>query len=144
MTFAFKYKKLADIPDLKRGSEEAAGLDVYANIPEDISIGIGLSANIPTGIAVAIPFGFAGLLMPRSGMGGRGLSLRNTIGLIDSDYRGEVIAMVRNLGDATLHIKAHERFAQLVIVPVLMQIPDLVDELPETERGTGGFGSTGA
>lgn len=121
-----------------------AGLDLRAAAA--VVVGPGERAMVPTGLAVAIPDGHAGLVLPRSGLASRqGLTLANAPGLIDSGYRGEVICAVVNL-DRTeaVEIARGDRIAQLVIVEVPDIRPVLVDELPDSTRGAGGFGSTGA
>lgn len=101
---------------------------------------------IPTGVAVAIPDGYAGLVLPRSGLASReGLTLANSPGLIDAGYRGEVTCAVVNLDrDRAVSIRQGDRIAQLVIVPVTLVESSWVDELPPSERGEGGFGSSGS
>lgn len=99
---------------------------------------------IHTGVYVAIPEGHVGLVVPRSSMGKKGLVLLNTVGVIDAHYRGEIMVLGKNVrGDSQVVIEKFERFAQLVIVPVFLPQLEVVDTLDETERGTGGFGSTG-
>ncbi len=121
-----------------------AGLDLRANA--DVAIEPGERALIPTGLAIALPDGFAGFVQPRSGMAlKRGLTILNTPGLIDAHYRGELKIIAINLDPReTIHIERGERIAQLVIqeVPVVELVE--VDELDETDRGSGGFGSSGA
>jgi dUTP pyrophosphatase len=121
-----------------------AGLDLAANV--DVEVGPGERAMVPTGLAVAIPPGFAGLVLPRSGLASRhGLTMANAPGLIDSGYRGEVTCAVVNLDrERPVKIGRGDRIAQLVIVPVA--VVEVVDstELPPSARGAGGFGSTGA
>jgi dUTP diphosphatase len=123
--------------------EGDAGLDLRAAI--DVTVGPGERAMIPTGVAVAIPDGHAGLVLPRSGLASKlGLTLANAPGLIDAGYRGEVICAAVNLDrEAAVEIHVGDRIAQLVIV----QLPSVetvwVDELPPSTRGDGGFGSTG-
>jgi len=120
-----------------------AGLDLAA--VEGVTVKPGERAMVPTGVAVAIPDGHAGLVLPRSGLASkRGLTLANAPGLIDAGYRGEVICAVVNLDphDA-VEISAGDRIAQLVIVPVAAVTPVFVEELPASTRGAGGFGSTG-
>jgi dUTP pyrophosphatase len=121
-----------------------AGLDLTSTV--DIVVGPGERALIPTGLAVAIPEGFAGLVLPRSGLASRsGLTLANSPGLIDSGYRGEVTCSVVNLDpDAPVEIRRGDRIAQLLIVPTPLVEPVWAENLPESERGEGGFGSTGA
>jgi dUTP pyrophosphatase len=99
---------------------------------------------VPTGLAVAIPVGWAGLVVPRSGLAARhGIGVVNAPGLIDAGYRGEIKVLLVNHGDEAVHLEAFERIAQLVVVPVAGQEIVEVDELPPSQRGVGGFGSTG-
>lgn len=120
-----------------------AGLDLRANV--DAVVGPGERAMVPTGLAVAIPEGHAGLVLPRSGLASRqGLTLANAPGLIDAGYRGEIVCAVVNLDPAQpVKIARGDRIAQLVIVPFAPAEPEAVDHLPETPRGADGFGSTG-
>lgn len=124
--------------------EGDAGLDLRANA--DVDIPPHGRALVPTGLAIAIPDGYAGFVLPRSGMAlKRGLSVANTPGLIDAHYRGELKVIAINLDpDQPVHIERGERIAQLVIqaVPAVRLVE--VDQLDETDRGTGGFGSSGA
>jgi len=124
-----------------RGTEEAAGLDLFCT--ETVIIPRYNCRKIKTDIKVEIPDGHFGMLCPRSSMGKRGLSLANTIGIIDSDYRGEIICLIRNNNSHSETVKANDRIAQLVIVPYISPKIEVVRELSETDRGTGGFGSTG-
>jgi dUTP pyrophosphatase len=121
-----------------------AGLDLRSTI--DCCLAPGQRAMIPTGLQLAIPDGFAGFVLPRSGMAARhGLSLVNTPGLIDSQYRGEIVLIAINLdGDAPVEIKRGDRLAQLVILPVPKVVLTEVDEFADTERNEKGFGSSGA
>jgi dUTP pyrophosphatase len=120
-----------------------AGLDLCAL--EDLEVAPGERAMVPTGVAVAIPQGYAGLVLPRSGLASRhGLTLANAPGLIDAGYRGEVICAVVNLDRTTpVRVAKGDRIAQLVVVAVTDVTPAWVDELPDSVRGDGGFGSTG-
>jgi len=120
-----------------------AGLDLRANA--DAVVAPGERILVPTGLAVAIPEGHAGLVLPRSGLASRqGLTLANAPGLVDAGYRGEIVCAVVNLDPAQpVKIARGDRIAQLVIVPFVVTEPEAVDELPETRRGRGGFGSTG-
>lgn len=137
------YQKLhPDVPDLSRGSDHAAGLDLV-NDGETVEFGPGESMVIPTGVAVAIPEGCFGQVSIRSGFGFK-QNLVAHLGVIDADYRGEIKVKVFNQGDKVALIGRHERFAQLVIQRYEHLHPKLVTALPRTERGHGGFGSTGA
>ncbi len=120
-----------------------AALDLTA--AEDAEIGPGDRALVPTGVAVAIPEGYAGLVLPRSGLASRqGLTLANSPGLIDAGYRGEVTCAVVNLDRETpVTINKGDRIAQLLIIPIAVVEPAWATELPPSERGSGGFGSTG-
>lgn len=127
-----------------RGSSEAAGLDLYADNESSVQIAPGDAVYIHTGIAVAIPAGYFGGIFARSGIASkRGLRPANCTGVIDADYRGEVMVCLRNDTDLWQEVKPHERIAQLIVQryePVELQE---TDELDATERGNGGFGSTG-
>ena len=126
------------------GSAEAAGADLYACLDEAVTIHPGDSAWIPTGIALEVPKGCAGLIYARSSMGvKRGLAPANKVGVIDSDYRGEIRVVLLNHGKTTQIVENGERVAQFVITPVLTPGFEEVDELTDTDRGSGGFGSTG-
>lgn len=127
------------------GSQEAAGADLYACLQEPVTVAPGASAWIPTGIALEIPEGCAGLVYARSGLScKRGLAPANKVGVIDSDYRGEVVVVLHNHGDSPQTVEPGERVAQLVITPVLTPAYEEVNELSSSNRGTGGFGSTGS
>jgi dUTP pyrophosphatase len=121
-----------------------AGLDLRSAV--DIEVAPGERALVPTGVAVAIPDGHAGLVLPRSGLASKhGLTMANAPGLIDAGYRGELICAVVNLDLTTpVRIGRGDRIAQLVVVAVPELAAEWVDELPPTTRGEGGFGSTGA
>jgi dUTP pyrophosphatase len=120
-----------------------AGLDLTSVV--DVVVGPGERVLVPTGLAVAVPEGFAGLVLPRSGLASRlGLTLANAPGLIDSGYRGEITCAMVNLDrEAPVKIQRGDRIAQLVIVPAPSVSLSWAEELPESERGEGGFGSTG-
>ena len=123
-------------------TEGAAGMDVVS--AEDLDLAPGALNAVATGFAMAIPFGFEVQVRPRSGLALKhGITCLNTPGTIDSDYRGEVKVILANLGDAPFPIRRGERIAQLVPAPVQHARFALVDSLDETERGSGGFGSTG-
>jgi dUTP pyrophosphatase len=141
-----KIKKLnpeATLPT--RGSDGAAGLDLYACIKEPVTLEPRGLYRIPTGIAVALPDkNTVGLIFARSGLGVKhGISLSNAVGVIDSDYRGELNVGLSNLSDTPYTLSPGERFAQLVVMPIVGLELEETDDLGETERGTGGFGSTG-
>ncbi len=126
------------------GSAEAAGADLYACLGADMVIEPGKTVFIPTGFAMAVPKGCAGLIYARSGMAcKRDLAPANKVGVIDSDYRGEIIVALHNHGQQTQTVSNHERIAQMVITPVLTPEYALCDDLDDTDRGAGGFGSTG-
>ena len=127
------------------GSEYAAGADLYACISESISIAAGETLLIPTGLAMEIPVGYAGLIYARSGLASKkGLAPANKVGVIDADYRGEIMVALHNHSNQTATIEPSERIAQLVITPYLAAHFNEVTELSDTVRGEGGFGSTGS
>lgn len=127
------------------GSLEAAGADLYACLEQPVTIEPGESAWISTGIALEVPKGCAGLIYARSGMAcKKGLAPANKVGVIDSDYRGEVVVVLHNHGDRPQTVESGERIAQLVITPVLTPSYEEVKELSSSDRGAGGFGSTGS
>lgn len=122
----------------------AAGLDLAAAIDADIILNPGARHSIATGLAMAIPTGFEGQVRPRSGLAAKhGVTVANSPGTIDADYRGEVLVILINLGNAPMTISRGMRIAQLIIAPVCQADIALVDDLDNTERGKGGFGSTG-
>ncbi|MHB1391863.1 MAG: dUTP diphosphatase [Clostridia bacterium] len=123
----------------------SAGMDLSACIQDDIIIRPGEIIKVNTGIAIQIPHsGIGGFVYPRSGLSSRyGISLANCVGVIDSDYTGEIICPVINHGSYDYTIKSGDRIAQIVFMPVLNVILQEADKLEVTERGTGGFGSTG-
>lgn len=126
------------------GSTEAAGADLYACLDGDLIVAPGQTAFVPTGIAMEVPKGCAGLIYARSGMAcKRGLAPANKVGVIDSDYRGQIIVALYNHGATDQVISHGERVAQMVITPVLTPAYVESKELDDTDRGTGGFGSTG-
>lgn len=140
-----KWKRLregAQAP--QRQTEGSAGFDLQACIEAPVTLAPGGSYAFPTGIAAEIPQGLVGLIFCRSGLGVKhGVSLPNCVGVIDSDYRGELIVPLRNFGDKAYTIQPGERIAQLVIIPVCLPLLEEAEELSSTQRGTGGFGSTG-
>ena len=126
------------------GSPEAAGADLYACLEASVTIEPGKTAFVPTGIAMEVPKGCAGLIYARSGLAcKRGLAPANKVGVVDSDYRGEIMVALHNHGDQPQTICHGERIAQMVITPVLTPAYEIVSDLNDTKRGTGGFGSTG-
>jgi len=139
-----EFRKLdPDVALPRRARDGDAGLDLQAN--DTLKVGPGERAMVPTGLAVAIPAGHAGLVLPRSGLASRqGLTLANSPGLIDEGYRGEIIVAVVNLDpDQPVEIRKGDRIAQLVVVPFAGIEPAEVAELPQSSRGEAGFGSTG-
>lgn len=127
-----------------RATEGSAGADICACIETDITVEPGKMKKIPAGIAVEIPVGFGGFVFPRSSLATKyGITLPNCVGVIDSDYRGEVCVPVINLGEESFTVKNGDRIAQMVIMPYEAAEYETVSELSETERGEGGFGSTG-
>jgi dUTP pyrophosphatase len=119
------------------------GVDLYAREPARLEAG--QRAVVPTGIAVAIPDGFAGLVTPRSGLAARnGISVVNGPGLVDAGYRGEIQVVLVNLSTEVFVVERGDRIAQFVVIPVSVQDFVPVNELPDSARGSGGFGSTGA
>lgn len=126
------------------GSAEAAGADLYACLEAPVTIEPGTTFWVPTGIALEVPKGCAGLVFARSSLGAkRGLAPANKVGVIDSDYRGEIRVVLLNHSTQPQMIAPGERVAQFVIVPVLAPAFTEVEDLTDTDRGSGGFGSTG-
>ena len=126
------------------GTDYAAGADLYACSSEKISFEPGETKLVKTGIALEVPEGYAGLIYARSGLASkRGLAPANKVGVVDSDYRGEIMVALHNHTNEVKEIDPYERIAQLVIAPYLKAEFNEVDELDETVRGEGGFGSTG-
>ena len=123
----------------------AAGLDLRACIDEPIELKPGATELVPSGIAIHLTDpGLAAMVLPRSGLGHKhGIVLGNLVGLIDSDYQGQIFVSLWNRGGSVFTLKPMERIAQLVVVPVLQVQLDLVDDFAASERGAGGFGSTG-
>ncbi|MCF0229267.1 MAG: dUTP diphosphatase [Parasporobacterium sp.] len=145
MTEKIAVKKLNDkaiIPTY--GTEFSAGADIYACLQEPVTIGPGEAYMVHTGIAVEIPVGYAGLIYARSGMAvKRGLAPSNKVGVIDADYRGEIMVQLFNQSKQPQTIEPGERIAQMVVTPFLKVLWEECGELSETVRGAGGFGSTG-
>lgn len=145
-----KVKKISNkigssIPFPHYATAGAAGVDLPACIDEPLVMRPGHTVGIPTGIAIEIPHRhLAGLIFPRSGLAAKhGITLANAVGVIDSDYKGEIIVAVHNQSNHNYTISPGERIAQLVFLPVYEAVFEPVEELEETERGAGGFGSTG-
>jgi dUTP pyrophosphatase len=133
-----------DVPLPKYMSEHASGMDVCAAVPEPLELQPGQRALVPTGFHIAVPPGYEAQIRPRSGLAIKhGISVLNTPGTIDADYRGEVKIILANLGTEPFTINRGDRIAQMVIQPVLQADLVRVDELPDTVRGHGGFGHTG-
>ena len=140
-----RFKKLNDravVPTY--GSPSSAGADLYSAEVNDVTIDPGNTALIHTGIACEIPEGYVGLIFARSGLAAkRGLAPANKVGVIDSDYRGELMVSLYNQSPDIQTVERRERIAQLALVPYLRAEFEEADELSDTERGEGGFGSTG-
>ena len=126
------------------GTEYSAGADLYSMVGDEITVGAHKTVMVHTGISLEIPEGYAGLIFARSGLAcKRGLAPANKVGVIDADYRGEIIVALHNHTDSDITVEGGERVAQLSIVPFLKAEFELCDELSDTVRGAGGFGSTG-
>ena len=127
------------------GSPSAAGADLYALLDAPLTVAPGETAKIPTGLSLEIPEGYAGLIYARSGLSvKRGLAPANKVGVVDADYRGEVMVALHNHSSVEQSVEKGERVAQRVIAPFLKAEFTVTDELSDTVRGEGGFGSTGA
>lgn len=125
-------------------TEGAAGMDLINVLEEPITLKPNERAKVPTGLVMILPEGYEGQVRPRSGLALKhGITLTNCVGTIDSDYRGEVCCLMINLGNEPYTIEPGERIAQLVIAPVTHVEIEKIEEIPETKRGAGGFGSTG-
>ena len=126
------------------GSEYSAGADLYALLDEELVIMPNETKFVHTGLAMEIPEGYAGLVYARSGLASkRGLAPANKVGVVDADYRGELMVALHNHSDKVQTVAAGERIAQLVVAPFLKAEFEVAEELNSTERGEGGFGSTG-
>ncbi len=141
-----KYKKIRDlavVPSYQ--SKHAAGMDLYSANDDPITIGSGEITMIPLGFAMALPDNYEAQVRPRSGLGSKfGVTLPNSPGTIDADYRGEVSVPLINHGREPFVIEPNMRIAQMIIAPVVQASFEVVEELDETSRGSGGFGSTGS
>jgi dUTP pyrophosphatase len=134
----------ADLPLPEYHSAQAAGLDLLAAVPADMIIQPGQRALVPTGIAIALPPGSEAQVRPRSGLAARhGITVLNTPGTVDADYRGEIQVILINFGETPYVVQRGARIAQLVIAPVLRATLSESQELADTQRGGDGFGSTG-
>ena len=145
MKFDLRIKKLRDNAQMPTyGSEFAAGADMYAAIDEAVTIEPNETKLIPTGLAFEIPEGYAGFVYARSGLASKkGLAPANKVGVIDADYRGEVMVALHNHGTEAQTVETGERIAQMIIAPFVAVNYVFSDELDDTVRGEGGFGSTG-
>ena len=123
---------------------DAAGMDLHAALDQPMQVAPGAVVSVPTGLAMAIPRGFEGQVRPRSGLAIKhAVTLINAPGTLDADFRGGVMVLLINHGREPFTIAHGDRIAQMVITPVVQAAVDVVNELPDTERGIGGFGSTG-
>ena len=145
MNTIVKLKKLtpnAIIPTY--GTAQSAGADLYSGMEQPVTIEPGKAEFIHTGIAIAIPEGLVGLVYARSGMAcKKGIAPANKVGVIDADYRGEIMVALYNHGNEAVTVEPGDRIAQLVLTPFITAAFDQTDSLDETDRGNGGFGSTG-
>ena len=134
-----------EIPYPFYASAGAAAMDLHACLDEPVTIGPGELVRIPTGIAIALPSAdYVALVFARSGLGIKhGVAPANCVGVIDSDYRGEIMVGLQNSGESDYTVQPSDRIAQLMITPVVQATLEMVDELDDTARGAGGFGSTG-
>lgn len=134
----------ADLELPSYATAHAAGMDLMAALAEPLTIEPGQRAMVPTGIAIALPVGFEAQVRPRSGLAARhGVTILNSPGTIDADYRGEIKAILINFGDTPFVVEPKARIAQLIVAPVTQIRWETTESLPETARGEGGFGSTG-
>ena len=134
----------AGLPLPAYATDHAAGLDLLAAVGEAVELAPGARRLIPTGISIALPAGYEAQIRPRSGLAARhGITVLNAPGTVDADYRGEVSVLLINHGDAPFAIRRGERIAQMVIAPVAQAQLVAVDQLSTTDRGSGGYGSTG-
>ncbi len=133
-----------DLPLPKYETEGSAGMDLLASIHEEVILAPGQRKLIPTGLSIALPVGYEAQVRPRSGLAIKhGITVLNTPGTIDSDYRGEVMVILANLSNEAFAVERGMRIAQVVFAPVTQGNFVQVEQLPETVRGSGGFGSTG-
>jgi dUTP diphosphatase len=133
-----------DLPLPSYATAQSAGLDLMAAVQGDVTLAPGERRLIPTGLAIALPAGFEAQVRPRSGLALKhGITVLNSPGTIDADYRGEVQVLLINHGQAPFVIRRGDRIAQMVVAPVTQIAWNTVERLDETERGSGGYGSTG-
>ena len=133
-----------DLPLPSYATAQSAGLDLMAAIASDVTLAPGARQLIPTGLAIALPAGFEAQVRPRSGLALKhGITVLNSPGTIDADYRGEVQVLLINHGSVPFVIKRGDRIAQMVVAPVTQITWNIVERLDETGRGSGGYGSTG-
>jgi dUTP pyrophosphatase len=145
VTLQLKRVGKVEVPLPEYQTPDSAGMDLRAALAEAVHIPVGERRLIPTGLAMAIPRGFEGQVRPRSGLALKhGITVLNTPGTIDADYRGEVSIVLINLGSEPFIVEPLMRIAQLIIAPVTQVATQFVDTLDDTQRGTGGYGSTGA
>ena len=138
-----KLDKNINLPQYK--TRYSSGMDLIANINETITIQPGKKSIIPTGIAVSIPLEYEVQIRPRSGLAAKNsIGVLNSPGTIDADYRGEIKVILINLGNSSFKINKNDRIAQMILCPIAKAEFEEVDELPDTKRGEGGFGSTGS
>lgn len=134
----------AELPLPAYATSESAGVDLLAAVEVDLTLAPGSRAVVPTGLAIALPVGYEAQVRPRSGLALKdGITVLNSPGTVDADYRGEVGVIIANLGDQPFVVRRGTRIAQLVVTPVARLAWNEVDELPSSDRGSGGFGSTG-
>lgn len=134
----------ADLPLPEYATTHAAGMDLHAAVDADLTLAPGKRGMVPTGLAIALPDGYEAQIRPRSGLAAKnGVTVLNSPGTVDADYRGEVKVILANLGDEPFVITRGMRIAQMIIAPVTRGTWVEVTELPDSDRGTGGFGSTG-
>lgn len=145
MALSIRFRKKDDSVSLPRyETKGSAGADIRAYVPSSVTIERFEHTLIPTGLFPEIPEGYEIQVRPRSGLASRsGVTILNTPGTIDSDYRGEIMVNIINLGDEAFVVNNGDRIAQIVVSPVIQSLFEECDKLTETERGDGGFGSTG-
>ena len=125
-------------------SAQAAGMDLHAALQDAVTVEVGEIAKIPCGFAMSLPDGYEAQIRPRSGLASKhGLSVANAPGTVDSDYRGAIVVALINLGKTAFVVEPKMRIAQMIVAPVARAVVEEVDELDDTRRGSGGFGSTG-